>query len=331
MRQLRVGVVGAGGVVGQEILRILAERAIPVEELRLGATARSAGSTIRFRGEDVTVTELTPAFFQGLDMAFFAASTDASREWGPVASRSCLVIDKSNAFRLDPNVPLVVPEVNPDAARLHQGIIASPNCSTIQLVVALAPIKRRFGLRRVVVSTYQSVSGTGRDAIDELYATTRAVLNGDIPQPRVYPVPIAFNLIPAIESFDDDGYCLEELKLRRESERIFGHPVNLSATAVRVPVVVGHAESVNFELEHDASLEQLREALRTAPGVKLVDDPKNGIWPTPQAAEGKDDVFVGRLRRDPTAERAFHMLVVADNLRKGAALNAVQIAELILN
>lgn len=331
MKNYTVAVLGKGAV-GQELLKILAERRFPVGELRILATARSAGQIVTWQGQDWTVQEVSEEAFAGVDFAFFAGNTEASRLWAPVAARAgAVVIDKSNAWRMDPNVPLVVPEVNPEALDGHQGIIASPNCSTIQLVCVLKPLHDAAGLRRVIVSTYQAVSGTGREAMDELTAQTEALAAGR-PAPReVYPHQIAHNVIPHCDSFDESGFTLEELKLTRESRKIMGLPdLALSATAVRVPVMIGHSEAVWVETERKLTRDEALAVLAQAPGVTVVDRPEAAEYPLALMAAGRDDVFVGRLREDVASANALWFWCVSDNLRKGAATNAVQIAEALL-
>lgn len=331
MDPLRVGVVGAAGAVGRQLLQVLEERRFPVAELRLMATSRSAGTHLEFHGETLMVEETDPSRLSGLDLVFMAVGTEASRTLAPEAvRRGAVVIDKSNAFRMDPAVPLVVPEVNPEAARGHRGILASPNCSTIQLVVALQPLRRLGELRRVMVATYQSVSGTGIDAIEELRRQAADALAGNPVEAVVYPHPIAFNVIPHIDAFDEHGYSQEEMKLVRETRRILARPdLPVTATAVRVPVFVGHAEVVVAQFDRPVEPEAARRVLATAPGVCVLDEPGAARYPTPLAAAGRDEVFVGRLRQDLALEDALTFWVVADNLRKGAATNAVQIAELL--
>ncbi|EKP93625.1 aspartate-semialdehyde dehydrogenase [Thermaerobacter subterraneus] len=328
----RVAVVGATGLVGQQVLRVLEERRFPVEELRPLATSRSAGRTVEFGGTTWEVGEATAGALAGVDFAFFAASGDVSKELAPVAARAgAVVIDKSNTFRMDPEVPLVVPEVNGHALARHRNLIASPNCSTIQLVVALKPILDRFGLEQVVVSTYQAVSGTGAAALDELEAEVRAGVEGRVHGPQVYPQPIAFNVLPHCDRFEAEGYTLEEWKLVRETRKILEQPgLAVTATAVRVPVRVGHSEAVWLRTREEATVDDLRSALQAAPGVVVVDDPGAGAYPTPLQVAGRDEVYVGRLRHDPAVPRAFWLWIVADNLRKGAATNAVQIAEALV-
>ncbi len=331
MSGINVAVVGAAGAVGTQVVRLLEERRFPVAELRLLATKRSAGTRVRFRGEELVVEEMSLDALRGSRLVFMAVGTEASRELAPEAVRlGAVVIDKSNAFRMDPRVPLVVPEVNPEALDGHQGIVASPNCSTIQMVVALKPIRDRAGLKRVIVSTYQSVSGTGVDAMAELREQTRQYLAGEPLSRRVYPHQIAFNCLPHIDTFEDNGYSQEEMKLVRETRKIFAdEDLAVSATAVRVPVFISHSEAVTVQTERPISPEEAREALRAAPGVVVQDDPRANVYPLPVDAAGRDEVFVGRIRADLALENGLSMWVVADNLRKGAATNAVQIAELL--
>ncbi|MCL6521007.1 MAG: aspartate-semialdehyde dehydrogenase [Firmicutes bacterium] len=335
MEGVRVGIVGATGVVGRTLLEVLEERRFPVRELRPMATERSAGRRVRFLGEELEVLEAAPERFEGLDLVFIAAGDTASRELAPEAvRRGAVVVDKSNAFRMDEEVPLVVPEVNPGALEHHRGIVASPNCSTIQLVVALAPLIREAGVERVWVSTYQAVSGTGQPAVEELEREVRGWQAGSPPErspSSPYPHPIAFNLLPHCDRPESDGFTREEMKLLRESRKILGLPgLRLSATAVRVPVFVGHGESVVFEPSRPLEPERARALLAAAPGVRLADALEEGEYPTPLQAAGGDEVWVGRVRRDLALEGALDLWIVADNLRKGAATNAVQIAELLL-
>lgn len=329
MSGVRVALMGAGGLVGSEILRQLAERNFPVSELRLGAHAKSVGQKIAFQGENIIVQPMTADFFRGIDIAFFAASTEASREWAPVAVKAgAVVIDKSNAFRQDADVPLVVPEVNPQDLKDHHGIIASPNCSTIQMVVALWPLHQAATIRRIIVSTYQAVSGTGREAMEELAAEARAWAQGQVHPPEVYPKPIAFNLLPHIDTFEPSGYTKEEMKMVNETRRIFHQPdLPIAATTVRVPVFVSHSEAVTIETEGKLTRERTREILRKAPSVVVVDNPEKGEYPVPIEAAGRDEVFVGRIREDLSSPNGLHLWVVSDNLRKGAATNALHIAE----
>lgn len=332
MRPLNVAVLGAGGAVGAEIIRLLAEREFPLEQLRLLATARSAGTHVDFCGRSIEIAEVDETSFVGVDVAFFCATGEASRRYAPLAVEAgAVVIDKSNAFRMDPSVPLVVPEVNPSDLYGHPGIIASPNCSTIQMVVALKPLLDAAGLKRVIVSTYQAVSGSGRDAMEELMTQIADIAAARVPTPKVYPHQIALNLFPHIDKFDDQGNTAEELKMVHETRKILHLPtLPVAATCVRVPVLTGHSEAVYVETERPLSVERVRELLQQAPGVTVMDDPERGVYPTPLAAAGRDDVLVGRIRADQSWENGLSLWVVADNLRKGAATNAVQIAEWML-
>lgn len=327
-----VAILGASGVVGQTLLRLLAERQFPLKSLKILATARSAGQTITFQGQELTIEEATPDAFAGVDIAFFAASNDASRDLAPEAvRRGAVVIDKSSYWRMHPDVPLAVPEVNPEAIRRHQGIIASPNCSTIQLVLPLKAIHAAAGLKRVVVSTYQAVSGTGKEAIEELQVQAPRVLAGQPPEPRVYPKQIAFNVLPHCDKFEENGYTKEEMKLTNETRKILGLPdLPLAATAVRVPVFTSHSESVLVETEKKLSPAEAREVLSRMPGVVVVDDPATLAYPDAVSAADRDEVFVGRIREDLSSPNGLWMWVVSDNLRKGAATNAIQIAEFLI-
>lgn len=327
--QYIVAVVGATGAVGEEMVQILQERKFPVKELRLSASERTAGETIGFHDQSLTVKVLTKEAFNGVDIALFSAGEEVSREFAPVAvSAGAVVIDNSAEWRMNPDVPLVVPEVNPDAALEHRGIIANPNCSTIQMVVALKPLHDAARIRRVIVSSYQSVSGTGKDAMDELMEQTRALLSFQDAHCRVYPFQIAFNLLPQIGSFDDQGRSTEETKLVNETRKILGDDlIRISATTVRVPVFRTHSESVNIETEKKLSANDARALLAAAPGVLLYDDPQRKIYPMPLDVSGTDEVYVGRIREDESLASGLNLWIVADNLRKGAALNAIQIAE----
>jgi aspartate-semialdehyde dehydrogenase len=328
-RTFTVAIAGATGVVGGTVRGILEERGFPVGDLRLLASERSQGTRLAFRGEEVAVQTLTADAFTGVDLAFFAAGGSVSTEFVPkAAAAGAICIDKSSAFRGDPNVPLVVPEVNPQHLDDHKGIIATPNCSTIQMVVALKPIYDAAGIERVVVSTYQAVSGSGKQGIDDLERQAREWAAGDAPSHGFYPHPIAFNLLPHIDSFLPSGYTKEEQKMVDETVKIFADPdLKVTATCVRVPVFGAHSEAVNVQTRLSLSAAEARELLRVAPGVEVVDDPATLSYPMPLDAEGRDAVFVGRLRDDHTASNCIDMWVVSDNLRKGAALNAVQIAE----
>ncbi len=332
-KQLKVAVVGATGAVGNLMVKVLEERSFPVGELRLLASARSIGKTLPFRGRDISVQELTEDSFEGIQVALFSAGAGVSRKFAPVAARAgAVVIDNSSAFRMDPNVPLVVPEVNPRAAFSHSGIIANPNCSTIQMVVALKPIQDAVGIGRIVVTTFQAVSGTGKRAIEELRLQVSDIINGREPKMEVYPYQIAFNCLPHIGPFLDSGFTEEEMKMVNETRKIFEDPeIRVCATTVRVPVFYGHSESINIETRKPLSPDEARRLLESAPGVKVVDEPSVSGYPMPIQAAGSDDTFVGRIRRDPSVENGLAMWVVADNIRKGAASNAVQIAETLLD
>lgn len=328
---LRVAVVGATGAVGRQMLRCLYRRSFPVAEVVALASSRSAGAEVSFGDEVVKVRALGPDSFRGVDLALFSAGADVSREQAPQAvAAGAVVVDNSSAWRLAPDVPLVVPEVNAAALAGHAGIVANPNCSTIQLVVALAPLHHRAGLRRVVVSTYQSASGAGQRAVDELLSQTAAAIDPErhpMP-PDVHPKTLAFNCVPQVDAFLGDGATKEERKMVLESRKILGAPsLPLHATCVRVPVERGHCESVNVELERALSPDEARAVLAQAPGVEVLDDPGSGVYPTPLETAGTDATYVGRIRRDDSVEHGLAFWVVADNLLKGAALNSVQIAE----
>ncbi len=333
-KQYKVAVVGATGAVGETMLAILAERDFPVGELVALASERSAGERLSFKGRSVLVQDLAGFDPTGVDIALFSAGGDISKAYAPkFAAAGAVVIDNSSAFRYDDDVPLVVAEVNPEAmARRPRGIIANPNCSTMQMLVALAPIHRAVGIERINVATYQSVSGAGRSALEELGRQTAAMLAFQEPKPERFPVQIAFNLIPHIDSFLDNGYTKEEMKLVWETRKILGdESIQVNPTAVRVPVFYGHSEAVNIETRDKISVAQARELLGAAPGVELVDEARPGGYPTPVThAAGKDAVFVGRLREDLSHPRGLNLWVVSDNIRKGAALNAVQLAELLV-
>ena len=330
---MRVAVVGATGAVGSTMLGIMRERGFPADEVVPFASERSAGRTIDWGDRDLTVVALGEEAIQDFDLALFSAGSGVSEEWGPrFAAAGAVVVDNSSFWRMKDDVPLVVPEVNPDALAGHKGIVANPNCSTMQMVVALKPILDAVGIERLVVSTYQAVSGTGQRAVEELHDQTRAVLEAtDVPPAQIYPHQIAFNAIPQVESFKDgDDYTTEERKMMAETRKILGDQrIRISATCVRVPVYTGHSESVNLQTHDDLSPEDCRELLAAAPGVQVLDDPGNGIYPLAIDAAGRDDVLVGRIRRDPSQDRTLNLWIVGDNLRKGAALNAVQVAELL--
>ena len=329
---LRVAILGATGAVGTELLALLAERRFPLAELKLLASPRSAGRSLSFQGEALPVEPVSAAAFKGIDLVLASAGGSTSRTWAPQAvAAGAVVIDNSSAFRLDPTVPLVVPEINPDAAAQHQGIIANPNCTTILLGVAIYPLHQIHPLQRVVVATYQSASGAGARAMAELEQQTRAALAGEPLKPEVFPHPIAFNLFPHNSPLNEQGYCEEELKMVNETRKIFGAPhLRLTATCVRVPIPRAHSEAVNLEFNQPFALSQAREALRGAPGVRLVEDWQANHFPMPVEASGGDAVLVGRLRQDGSHPHALELWLSGDQIRKGAALNAVQIAELLV-
>ncbi len=332
MKGKNVAIVGATGRVGQAMRSVLEEREFPVSSLRLLASERSRGRSFPYRGETLPVEVLDENSFAGVEIALFSAGASISKKFAPVAaSAGAVVIDNSSAFRMDDEVPLVVPEVNAAAALENKGIIANPNCSTIQMVVVLDPLHRGFGIKRVVVSTYQSVSGTGKEAVDELRGQIEALAAGGDAVSRVYPHQIAYNCLPHIDVFLDNGYTKEEMKMVNETRKIMGVPdLPLTATTVRVPVFIGHSESVNVEFEKRVSPAMARKVLASAPGVVVVDDPAGDSYPLAVDCEGKDPSYVGRIRTDFSLQNALNMWIVSDNLRKGAALNAVQIAELLL-
>ncbi len=331
----RVGVLGATGAVGSTILSVLAERGFPAGEVVALASERSAGKRVPFAGGELVVRAISDEAIQGLDIVLSSAGGAVSSEWAPrMVEAGAVVVDNTSFWRMHDDVPLVVFEVNPDAAEDHKGLIANPNCTTMEMVVALAPIQREVGIERLIVSTYQAVSGTGQRAIDELLGQSRAVLAGDAPVAEVYPHAIAFNVIPQVESFKDgDDYTTEERKVMAETRKIFAlgdDEMRISATCARVPVHTGHSESVNIQTRRDLSPEECRELLAAAPGVVVMDSPGDGIYPTATDAAGRDEVFVGRIRRDPSHNRCLNIWVVGNNLRKGAATNAVQVAELLV-
>lgn len=327
-----VAVAGATGAVGREMLKVLEQRGFPASEVRALASARSAGRTLPFAGGKLAVTEMTAESFAGVDVALFSAGADVSRRFrAAVVDAGAVMIDNSSAFRMEGGVPLVVPEVNPQDAETHRGVIANPNCSTIQMVVALAPLAALAPIRRVVVATYQAASGAGQAAMDELYEQSADFLAGRQTRAEHFAHRIAFNCIPHIDVFLEDGSTKEEWKMVVETRKIMHLPgVAVSATCVRVPVLRCHSEAVNVEFETPVSVEAARAALEAAPGVTVLDDPAEKLYPMPAMLEGTDDTYVGRLRRDEGVENGLAMWVVADQLRKGAALNAVQIAELLL-
>ena len=340
---LRVGVVGATGATGQVALALLRERSFPIDELRLFASRRSAGRRIPWGDQELIVEALDDGRFDGLDLVLNATSAALAREWVPkMVDAGALVCDKSSAFRLDPDVPLVVPEINGDAAKAHKGILASPNCTTAVAVMAVAPLHQSVGVRAVLSSSYQSVSGVGRDAVAELLEGTHKALDQvdalwgreaiDLPEPVAYPYPLAFNVFPQCETFPEDAdESTEEQKMQSEARRILDAPgLLLQATAVRVPVVVGHSVSLSLSLDREITPAEAREIIDAFAGVRVLDDPARAIYPTPHAATGIDDVLVGRIRSNPVLPNGLTLFASGDNLRKGAALNAIQTAEFVL-
>lgn len=332
MRKYNVAVVGATGAVGEEMRLVLEERKFPVEKLSLFASIRSAGKEFEFKGKKVVVQELKDNSFNGIDIALFSGGDEVSKHFAPLAvQQGTIVVDNGKYFRMDPNVPLIVPEVNPDDLKWHKGLIANPNCSTIQMVVALKPIYDEVGIERVVVATYQSVSGTGKEAIEELKNQAASIAKGEEFEIKAYPYQIAYNVIPHIGDFQENGYTSEEIKMLDETRKILGDDnIRVVATTVRVPVYRAHSEVVHVETKKKISVQRTREILSSFPGIKVIDNPDKLEYPLALFAEGKDEVFVGRIREDISTENGLVMWIVSDNLRKGAALNAVQIAEKII-
>ncbi|NOU93376.1 aspartate-semialdehyde dehydrogenase [Paenibacillus sp. LMG 31456] len=333
-----VAVVGATGAVGEQILRLLEERNFPINELKLLSSERSAGSKLQFKGQEITLEAAAPDSFKGIDIALFSAGGSVSLELIPHAIKhGAVCIDNTSAYRMDSETPLVVPEVNIDKISEHKGVIANPNCSTIQMVAALKPLYDRYGISRIIVSTYQAVSGAGARAIDEMLRQSREILDGNPVEPQILPVgalpvkhQIAFNAIPQIDKFTDNGFTYEEIKMINETKKIMGDDsLEVTATCVRIPVIYGHSESVYVELKQDFDVEEVKQLLADAPGIVLQDNPAEQLYPLASDAAGKLDTFVGRVRRDLSNPRALNMWIVSDNLLKGAAWNAVQIAEYI--
>jgi len=330
--ECKIALIGATGAVGQVFLRILEERNFPASDIRLCASERSFGKKIKVRGEKLIVEEATPQLLSEVDFVFISASGSVSRKMAPLAvDQGAIVIDKSSAFRMDPTVPLVVPEINPGDLHDHHGIIASPNCTTTPMVMALKPLNEANPAKRIVAASYQSVTGTGASAGEELLAQSRNVLDGKDASMNVYPHQIAFNVLPHVEEFLENGYTTEEMKMQNETRKILHAPdLKVSTTCVRVPVMVSHAEAINVEFTDPISPGEVREILSTMPGVRVVDDPQANVYPMPVQSEGEDDVFVGRIRKDISLDNGIAMWLTCDNLRKGAALNAIQIAEEML-
>ena len=327
MKKVNVAIVGATGMVGRTFLKVLEERNFPIDNLYLFSSARSAGSKVEFKGKEYTVEELNEnSFDRDIQIALFSAGGSISEKYAPIAaSKGVVVVDNSSAWRMDENVPLVVPEVNPEAVKEHKGIIANPNCSTIQAMVPLKPLNDKYNIKRIVYSTYQAVSGSGVKGTKDLEDVIKGLEN------KFYPHPIAYNCLPHIDVFMDNGYTKEEMKMINETMKILNdYDLKITATTVRVPVVNGHSESINVEFEKDFDIEELKALLANSQGLELVDDIENNVYPTAFELSGRDEVFVGRVRRDFSVDNGINMWVVADNIRKGAATNTVQIAELLL-
>ena len=329
MEKCNIAVVGATGAVGREMLNTLEERNFPAARIKLFATEKSKGKKIKYTDRNLVVDTIEKGSFTDIDIALFSIGSGPSKEIVPnVVEEGAVVIDNSNAFRMDEDVPLVVPEINPEEIKNHQGIIANPNCSTIQMVMALKPVYDRAGMERIICSTYQAVSGTGKKAIDELQEQVEAYVDKRELENNVYPHQIAFNVLPHIDIFFDNGYTKEELKMVRETKKILkDDKLKITATAARIPVFYGHAESVYIETKEEITLAELKDILDSTSGVEVVDDPENNVYPLPTDSEENDQVMVGRIRKDLSIENGYNMWIVANNLRKGAALNAVQIAE----
>ncbi len=331
MKKFNVAVVGATGMVGRTFISILQERNFPIDELKLLASKRSIGQKLKFRDQEIAVEELTSNSFNGVDIALFSAGAGISCKFAPIAADSgTTVIDNSSAFRMDENIPLIVPEVNPHALKPDHKIIANPNCSTIQMVVAAKPLHDKAKIKRLVISTYQSVSGKGKDAVDEMMRQTKAFLNSEKITPKEFPHQIAFNMLPQIDVFDENGDTKEEIKMINETRKIMCEPdLAITATCVRVPVSSSHCVSLNAEFENPITPENARAVLSDFPGIIVMDNPAENVYPTPAFGGGKDEVFVGRIRKDLSVKNGLNLWIVSDNLRKGAALNTIQIAELL--
>ena len=324
---MNIAIVGATGNVGRKTLEVLERKRLPIDDLYLVASSKSAGKKIHFQGKDIVVSELENFNFSKVKIAFFAAGGKISEKFAEKVAKHCLVIDNSSFFRMDPDVPLIVPQVNSNALNdIKKNIIANPNCSTAQLVIALKPLHDLFVIKRVVVSTYQSVSGAGKAAMDELIKQTKLTLDGKDIKPENFTKQIAFNAIPHIDVFSDDGYTKEELKMSNETKKILDEKIDLTATCVRLPISVSHSESVNVQFEKNFSLEQIKEALNSFDGCKVIDERSDGGYSTPLEAEGKDETFISRIREDKTIKNGLNLWIVSDNLLRGAALNAVEIA-----
>ena len=332
MKKYRIGIVGATGAVGQEIIKLMEKRDFPASEIRLLASAKSAGREVEALGNVEKIEETTPDSFKELDIAIFSAGSNQSLDFAEHARRQgCVVIDNSSAFRMDQDVPLVIPEINEDALSDHRGIIANPNCSTAITLMGLYPLHKRFGLKIFFASTYQAVSGAGKASVDELFQQTEDYLKNKKITSKNFSKQIAFNLIPHIDSFGKDGYTKEELKMINETKKILDEKIELTATCVRIPVLVSHSEAVNIEFEKPYTLEMIRDALNNAEGCEVLDKTEDGGYSTPLEATGKDETYISRIRKDKTKENALNIWIVSDNLLRGAALNSVEIAETIIN
>jgi aspartate-semialdehyde dehydrogenase len=329
MKKINIAIMGATGAVGEELLNLLTERQFPVGELRLLASARSAGRKIEFQGDAIEVQELTHDSFEGIDLVLASAGGSISKEFAPSAVKAgAVVVDNTSFFRMQEGVPLVVPEVNKEEIAKHKGVIANPNCSTIIMLLPLWPLHKKFGIKRVVAATYQAASGAGAQAMQELVEESQAVIDGKEYERTVIPHPYAFNLFPHNSPMQENGYCEEEMKMINETRKIFGQSdFPVTATCVRVPVLRAHSETLNIELEKEASVEEIYEVLKEAPGVEILEDRAANRWPMPLDASSKDPVYVGRVRKDASLENSFEMWITGDQIRKGAALNAIQIAE----
>lgn len=331
-KKYNVAILGATGAVGTELLALLEERNFPLGKLKVLASERSAGQSIRFAGEDLIIEAVTESSFDGIDIVLASAGGSISKKWLPIATKAGAVsIDNSSAFRMHPDVPLIVPEVNPEAAAQHKGIIANPNCTTILMAVAIYPLHQVQPIQRIVAATYQSASGAGARAMEEVKVQSQAILNGEPAVPEILPYPLAFNLFPHNSPMTDNSYCEEEMKMVNETRKIFGdQDIRITATCVRVPVLRAHSEAINLEFAHPFNPDKAREILATASGVTLVEDFSKNYFPMPIDASGKDDVLVGRIRQDISHPNGLELWLCGDQIRKGAALNAVQIAELLI-
>jgi aspartate-semialdehyde dehydrogenase len=331
-KEYKVAILGATGAVGTELMSLLVERSFPIAQLKLLASPKSLGKTLSFKGQEIAIEPVSPEAFEGIDIVLASAGASVSKEWAAIAvSKGAVIIDNSSAFRQDPNVPLVVPEVNPQAVDRHQGIIANPNCTTILMNLAVYPLHKVKPVKRIVAATYQSVSGAGARAMDELTEQTQAILNNQEPKAEILPYPIGFNLFLHNSPMDDQGYCAEEMKMVNETRKIFDCPeIQITATCVRVPVLRAHSEAINIEFNEPFSVANAKEILSTAEGVEIIEDWSRNYFPMPISSSGKDEVLVGRIRQDISHPNCLELWLCGDQIRKGAALNAIQIAELLI-